>query len=214
MRVVRTLLFGILAAALVTALSGCLETEAKLSWRPDGSMDLALNLSGEALNSQTAQIVSRLRASGFYRIQLGNDSLRAVQPLKLAGWDRLSGWLPGRLGYRDPSGLVFSRSSWIVFEDFMLAGTLDVSRLVSLPPFTAALGLPFTFKVEAPWPARASNADAVEGKTYVWRKTLGKPFAVYLLYRRWRPERAAVLVVFMALSSLALWRRSRRRRPA
>ncbi len=198
---------------LVLLLSGCLESEAKLTWHPDGSMDLTVRLEGDVLTSQGGEIARQLRLSGFRELHLDATRLSAVQPLKLAGWDRLSGWLPGRVGYRDPSGLVFARTSWVVFEDYSLGGTLDVARITELPAFVRALGLPFVFKVEAPWPARSSNADRVEGRTYVWEATLGRPFEVRVVYRRWYAERVIVLVLLVLVSG-ALWRRLRRRRSA
>ncbi len=206
------LLSALIAITLV--LSGCLETEAKLTWHEDGSMDLTVRLEGDALSGQGGSIASQLRRSGFRDVRLSATRLSAVQPLKLAGWDRLSGWLPGRFAYTDSSGLVFSRTSWVVFEDYQLAGELDVARVTELPPFVRALGLPFTFKVEAPWPARASNATEVEGRTYVWRAKLGRPFPVRIVYRRWYPERAAILFSALLIISLALWRRSLQRRRA
>ncbi len=206
--------FGLLGL-LALSLSGCLETEAKLTWHEDGSMDLTVRLEGDALAGQTDAIASQLRASGFRDIRVGAERLTAVQPLKLAGWDRWSGWLPGRLAYQDPSGLVFSRTSWVVFEDYALDGELDAARVTELPSFVQALNLPFVFKVEAPWPALASNATRVEGeRTYVWQATLGRPFPVHVVYRRWYPERIAVLVLLAGVMGTVLWRRSRRRRRA
>ncbi|WP_457631854.1 hypothetical protein [Oceanithermus sp.] len=201
----------LLLSLLAILLGGCLETEARLTWHPDGSMDLTLSLKGDAVESQRELIVEQLRADGFQRIRVSGDTLSAEERFKEAGWDRLSGWLPGRFVYRDPSGLEFSRVSRVVYEDYVLSGTLDVGRLVELPIFVAAMNLPFTFAVEAPWPALASNADRVEGKTYLWERTLGKPFAVKLVYRRWYPERAAVLALLLVVLALALWRRLRRR---
>ncbi len=198
---------------LVFLLAGCLESEAKLTWHPDGSMDLTVRLEGDVLASQGGEIARQLRLSGFRELRLDDAHLSAVQPLKLAGWDRLSGWLPGRVAYRDPSGLVFARASWVVFEDYSLSGSLDVARIAELPVFVRALGLPFVFKVEAPWPARGSNADRVEGRTYVWEATLGQPFEVRVVYRRWYAERVFVLASLVLVSG-ALWRRSRRRRSA
>ena len=205
-------LSALLAVTLV--LGGCLETEAKLTWHPDGSIDLKLRLEGDALSGQGGEIADQLRAGGFRDVRLSATRLSAVQPLKLAGWDRLSGWLPGRFAYADPSGLVFSRTSWVVFEDYALAGTLDVGRIAELPPLVRALGLPFVFKVEAPWPAHASNATRVEGRTYVWEARLGQPFPVRVVYRRWYPERVLALLAALGVVSLVLWRRSRRRRKA
>ncbi|WP_287370868.1 hypothetical protein, partial [Oceanithermus sp.] len=199
---------------LVVLLSGCLETEAKLTWHPDGSIDLKVRLEGDALSGQAQQIADRLRLSGFRDVRLSATRLSAVQPLKLAGWDRFSGWLPGRFAYADRSGLVLSRTSWVVFEDYALVGTLDVGRITELPSFVRALGLPFVFKVEAPWPALSSNATRVEGRTYVWQARLGQPFPVRIVYRRWYPERALALVLALGAVSLVLWRRSRRRRRA
>ncbi|WP_456446005.1 hypothetical protein ACMC9I_02845 [Deinococcota bacterium DY0809b] len=211
MRTGRKLLLLTLAFALTAALSGCLETEAKLTWHPDGSIDLKLRLEGDALSGQGGRIAEQLRLSGFRDVRLSATRLSAVEPLKLAGWDRLSGWLPGRFAFADRSGLVFSRTSWVVFEDYALAGTLDVGRVAELPPFVRALGLPFVFKVEAPWPALSSNAVRVEGRTYVWQARLGQPFPVRIVYRRWYPERALALALALGALSLVLWRRSRRR---
>ncbi len=201
-----------LLLAISFVLTGCLETEAKLTWRDDGSMDLVLTLTGDALETQAELIVEQLRADGFGKIRLANGSLSAEEKFKEAGWDRWSGWLPGRFVYRDPSGLSFSRVSRVVFEDFVLDGRLDVGRLVELPLFVGAMGLPFVFRVEAPWPALSSNADEVEGKSYVWNKTLGRPFDVHLVYRRWYPERLAVLALLLLIFSSVLWRRLRSRR--
>jgi hypothetical protein len=214
MRAIRKTLPLLVSLGLLAGLSGCLETEAKLTWHPDGSMDLVVRLEGDALSGQAGEIAGQLRASGFRDVRVTATRLSAVQPLKLAGWDRLSGWLPGRFAYADPSGLVFSRTSWVVFEDYALAGRLDVGRIAELPPLVRSLGLPFVFKVEAPWPARTSNATRTEGRTYVWEARLGQPFPVRAVYRRWYPERALVLGLALGLVSLALWRRSRRRRRA
>jgi len=211
MRTGRTLLFAALTLALSLLLSGCLETEAKLTWHDDGSMDLVLTLTGDALETQADLIIEQLRDDGFYKIKLADGSLSAIEKFKDAGWDRWSGWIPGRFVYKDPSGLAFSRVSRVVFEDFVLAGRLDVGRLVELPLFVGAMGLPFVFEVEAPWPALRSNADAVEGKTYIWKKTLGQPFEVDLVYRRWYPERVAVVSLLLVGFSLILWRRLRSR---
>jgi len=200
-----------LLLAVSLLLTGCLDTKVKLTWHDDGSMDLVVTLSGDALESQSQLIIEQLEKDGFRKIRFTGDSLTAEEKFKDAGWDRLSGWLPGRFVYEDPSGLTFSRISRVVYEDYVLAGRLDVGRLVDLPPFVAAMGLPFVFEVEAPWPALASNADEVEGKTYIWRSTLGQPFDVNLVYRRWYPERIAVILLAAVLLSLALWRRSRSR---
>ncbi|WP_456409235.1 hypothetical protein, partial [Oceanithermus sp.] len=106
-----------------------------------------------------------------------------------------------------------SRTSWVVFEDYALSGTLDAARVAELPSFVKALGLPFVFKVEAPWPALTSNATRMEGeRTYVWEATLGRPFPVHVVYRRWYPERIVALVLLVAVMGTVLWRRSRRRR--
>ena len=197
--------------AMSLLLTGCLETEAKLTWHEDGSMDLQIALSGDLIETESEMVIEQLREGGFNKIKLTDGRLSAEEKFKDAGWDRWSGWLPGRFSYQDPSGLTFSRISRVVFEDFELAGILDVGRLVDLPIFISAMGLPFVFKVEAPWTAVASNADEVEGKTYIWKKTLGQPFPVELVYRRWYPERIAVLALVLLLVSLALWRRLRRR---
>jgi len=201
----------VLLALLALLLGGCLETKAKLTWHEDGSIDLSLSLEGDALKSDGELIVERLAAGGFSKIRLKGGELTAEEKFKEAGWDRLSGWLPGRLAYHDPSGLTFSRKSWVVFEDYALSGRLDVGRVAQLPPFTAALGLPFTFEVEAPWPALASNADEVRGRVYVWKRTLGQPFQVRLVYRRWFPERVLAVLLVLILLSLVLWRRLRPR---
>ena len=211
MRTGRKLLLLTLAFGLAAALSGCLETEAKLSWHPDGSIDLALRLEGDAVTGQGERIAEQLRLGGFRDVRLSATRLSAVQPLKLAGWDRFSGWLPGRFAYADRSGLVFSRTSWVLFEDYALAGTLDVGRVAELSPFVRALGLPFLFKVEAPWSALSSNANRVEERTYVWQGRLGQPFPVRIVYRRWYPERVLALTLVLGALSLVLWRRSRRR---
>jgi len=198
-------------ALLALLISGCLKTKAKLTWHEDGSIDLSLSLEGDALKSDGELIVERLAASGFGKIRLRDGELTAEEKFKEAGWDRLSGWLPGRLAYHDPSGLAFSRTSWVVFEDYALSGRLNVGRVAQLPAITAALGLPFTFEVEAPWPARASNADEVRGRVYVWKRTLGLPFEVRLVYRRWFAERVLAALLVLILLSLALWRRLRPR---
>jgi len=212
MRPIRKTMLALSLLGLMMALSGCLETEAKLTWHEDGSMDLTVRLEGDALSGQGGEIASQLRASGFRDIRLSDTRLTAVQPLKLAGWDRLSGWLPGRFAYADPSGLVFSRTSRVIFEDFALDGVLDAARVTEMPPIVKALKLPFVFKVEAPWPALVSNATRVEGRTYVWEARLGQPFPVRVVYRRWYPERILTLLVALGLVNLVLWRRSRRRR--
>jgi len=201
----------VLLALLALLLGGCLETKAKLTWHEDGSIDLTLSLEGDALKSDGELIAERLAAGGFSKIRLRDGELSAEEKFKEAGWDRLSGWLPGRLAYHDPSGLIFSRTSWVIFEDYALGGRLDVGRVAQLPAFTAALGLPFTFAVEAPWPARAGNADEVKGRVYVWKRTLGRPFAVRLVYRRWYAERVLAALLVLILLSLALWRRLRPR---
>ena len=211
MHSLRKLLWPVLALAMALGLSGCLETKVKLTWHEDGSMDLVVTLSGDAIESQSQLIIEQLENGGFKKIRLSGNSLTAEEKFKDAGWDRLSGWLPGRFVYKDPSGLTFSRVSRVIFEDYVLTGRLDVGKLVELPPFIAAMGLPFVFEVEAPWPALASNANEVKGKTYIWRATLGQPFDVNLVYRRWYPERVAVIVLALVLLSLALWRRSRSR---
>lgn len=211
MQSARALLTAALAAVLMSLLGGCLKTEAKLTWHSDGSVDLRLRLEGDAVTSQGSQIADRLRLQGFKDVRLSGTRLSAVQPLKLAGWDRVSGWVPGRFALADPSGLVFSRTSWVVFEDYALNGTLDVIKAAHLPPFVRSLGLPFVFKVEAPWPARESNATRTEGRTYVWEARLGQPFPVRIVYRRWYPERVIVLALALVALSLVLWRRSRRR---
>ena len=201
----------ILVFAVVFGLTGCLETKAKLTWREDGSMDLVVNITGEALNTQSDLIIEQLQNDGFRKIRLTNGSLSAEEKFKEAGWDRWSGWLPGKFSYQDPSGLAFSRVSRVVFEDYVLAGRLDVGRLVELPPFVGAMGLPFVFEVEAPWPALFSNADEVDNKIYIWKKTLGQPFDVKIIYRRWYPERVVVLTLILLIFSLALWRKLRQR---
>jgi len=212
MRLIRRVLLALTLLGAATALSGCLETEAKLTWHDDGSMDLTVRLEGDALAQLAPELADRLRAGGFRNVRVEAERLTAVQPLKLAGWDRFSGWLPGRVAYRDPSGLVFSRTSWVVFEDYALDGLLDAARAVELPALVRPLRLPFVFKVEAPWPARESNATRVEnGRTYVWVGTLNEPFPVHVVYRRTYPERVAVLALLL-VTGLVLWRRSRRRR--
>ncbi|WP_457637622.1 hypothetical protein [Oceanithermus sp.] len=195
-------------------LTGCLETKAKLTWHEDGSIDLVLTLTGDALKTQADLIIEQLRNGGFYRVKLSGNSLSAEEKFKEAGWDRWSGWIPGRFVYQDPSGLAFARVSRVIYEDYSLSGTLDTARLANLSPLVVAMGLPFTFEVEAPWPALRSNADEVEGKTYVWKKVLGQPFAVYVLYRRWYPERVVVLALLLGITGLALWCRLRPRRSA
>ena len=201
----------VLLALLALLLGGCLETKAKLTWHEDGSIDLSLSLEGDALASDGELIAEKLAAGGFSKIRLKGGELTAEEKFKEAGWDRLSGWLPGRLAYRDPSGLTFSRTSWVVFEDYALSGRLDVGRVAQLPLFTSALGLPFTFVVEAPWTAHASNADEVRGRVYVWKRTLGRPFEVRLVYRRWYAERVLAALFVLILISLALWHRLRPR---
>jgi len=203
----RKLLWPILTLMVTFGLTGCLETEAKLTWHEDGSMDLQIALSGDLLETGSEMVIEQLREGGFNKIKLTDGRLSAEERFKDAGWDRWSGWLPGRFSYQDPSGLTFSRVSRVIFEDFELAGILDIGRLVELPIFVGAMGLPFVFEVEAPWPALLNNADEVDNKTYIWKKTLGRPFEVELVYRRWYPERVVVVLLLVVLLSLVLWRK-------
>ena len=203
----RKLLWPILTLMVTFGLTGCLETEAKLTWHEDGSMDLQIALSGDLLETGSEMVIEQLREGGFNKIKLTDGRLSAEERFKDAGWDRWSGWLPGRFSYQDPSGLTFSRVSRVIFEDFELAGILDIGRLVELPIFVGAMGLPFVFEVEAPWPALFNNADEVNNKTYIWKKTLGRPFEVELVYRRWYPERVVVVLLLVVLLSLVLWRK-------
>jgi len=180
-------------------LPGCLESQATLRWHPDGSMDLELRVAGAP-----QALAQGLRAQGFW-VRTGADGLVATRRLKAAGWDRLSGWLPGRFVYRDPSGVVFSRTSYLLFEDYRLSGRFVPLRAAGLPPWMAPVR--FRLVIEAPFPPRAANADRREGGRLVWEGTLGEAFAPRVVYRLWYPERGAVLLAL--LSGLVLWRRSR-----
>jgi len=190
--------------ALLFLLAGCVESEARLVWNPDGSMVLELRLSGEP--AVLEGVVPRLVAQGFSVRELGGEVL-ALRPLKAAGWDRVSGWLPGRFVYRDPSGVTLSRTSYLLFEDYRLSGRFVPIEAAGLPPFLAAA--PFRFVVEAPFPPARSNAPRDQGRVQVWEGRLGEPFEIELVYRLWYPERAAVLLL---LIGLVLWRRLRRPR--
>ncbi len=196
----RLFLFGLLALLL----SGCVESEARLVWRPDGAMVLELRLSGEA--AVLEGIAPRLAAQGF-SVRQDRSGVRAERPLKAPGWDRVSGWLPGRFAYRDPSGVTLSRTSYLLFEDYRLSGRFVPLEAAGLPPFLAAA--PFRFVVEAPFLPVRSNASENRGRIQVWEGRLGDPFEIELVYRLWYPERAAVLALLMGL---VLWRRLRRPR--
>ncbi len=188
-------------------LSACVESEARLVWRPDGAMVLVLRVKGDP--ALVEGLVPQLAAQGF-AVRASPGDLRADRPLKAPGWDRLSGWLPGRFAYRDPSGVVLSRTSFVLFEDYRLAGRFVPLAAAGLPPFLAAA--PFRFVVEAPFFPLRTNADRREGRVLVWEGRLGDPFEVEVVYRIWYPERAGVLLLL--LIGLALWRRSRRPRGA
>ncbi len=191
------LLFG-----LLFLLAGCLESEATLRWRADGSIDLEVRVA-----DAPAALGEGLRRQGFW-VRAEAGALLAWRPLKAAGWDRLSGWLPGRFAYQDPSGVVFSRTSYVVFEDYRLSGRFVPLKAAGLPPWLASA--PFRFVVEAPFAPIRSNAKRQEGRRQVWEGTLGATFAPVLVYRIWYPERGLALLA--ALSGLVLWRRSRRPR--
>ena len=190
--------------ALLFLLSGCVESEARLVWAPDGSMALELRVAGDA--AVLEGIAPRLARQGFSVREVSGE-LFALRPLKAPGWDRASGWLPGRFVYRDPSGVTLSRTSYLLFEDYRLSGRFVPIEAAGLPPFLAAA--PFRFVVEAPFPPARSNAPGDRGRVQVWEGRLGDAFEIELVYRLWYPERAAVLLL---LIGLVLWRRSRRPR--
>jgi len=64
---------------LVLLLSGCLKTEAKLTWHPDGSMDFVVRPEGDVLESQGGKIARQLRLSGFRELRLGPAHLGAIR---------------------------------------------------------------------------------------------------------------------------------------
>ena len=191
---------------LLLLLAGCVETEARLVWHEDGSMDLTIEVRGTG-SLLLDPLAEGFRDQGFWVSRRG-DAIVAWRPIKAPGWDRLSGWLPGRFAYRDPSGVEFSRTSFVVFEDYRLAGSFRPLEAAGLPEFLASE--PFRFVVEAPFPPLASNAGRVEGRRAVWEGRLGEVFEVDLLYRLWYPERAAALLAPVIL--VVLWRRLRRTR--
>jgi len=196
-----------LALFLPLLLAGCVETEARLVWGQDGRMTLYLDLKGPGVSTYGDALRERLSQAGFF-VRPSGEELHAEAGLKPAGWDRLSGWIPGRFSYKDPSGLTFFRVSYVLFEDYGLSGALRPSATLGLPPFAG--GLPFRFVVEAPFTPIASNAPQRSGRTLVWRGTLAGPIPVYVRYRLWYPERGLLLLAILV--ALALWRRSRRPR--
>jgi len=188
-------------------LAGCVETEARLVWGRDGGMTLYLDLKGPGALTYGEVLSERLRQAGFF-VRPSGEGLHAETGLKPPGWDRLSGWIPGRFGYKDPSGLTFFRVSYVLFEDYGLTGELRPAATLGLPPLAG--GLPFRFVVEAPFVPIASNASRRSGRTLVWEGTLAGPIPVYVRYRLWYPGRGLLLLAI--LLGLALWRRSGRPR--
>ncbi len=188
-------------------LASCLESEARLAWHQDGRVDLTLKLSGQGVAGVADELSRRLASLGF-RVDLGPASIEAQRVYKAAGWDRWTGWLPGRVAFRDASGLTFYRVSYVFFEDYGLSGQLVPARVAGIPQVLS--GFPFRFVVEAPFSPIESNATERRGRIQVWEGTLGERFALRLRYRVWYPERAAVVLVILLLGFL--WRRSRRPR--
>ncbi len=186
---------------LLALLPGCLESQATLRWRPDGAMDLVIRVAGAP-----PSLAEGLRAQGFW-VQTTGGGLMAGRDLKAPGWDRLSGWIPGRFVYRDPSGVVFARTSYVLFEDYRLSGRFVPLRAAGLPAWLSPV--PFRFVVEAPFAPLYANADRREGRRLVWEGTLGSVIAPVVVYRLWYPERAVLLLL---VSGLVLWRRLRRPR--
>ena len=197
----------VLLFLLPLLLTGCLEVEARLVWRDDGGIELLIRAEGEG--ELLRQVAPELGRQG-YAVELSGRALLARRELKAAGWDRLSGWLPGRFSYLDPSGVELSRTSYVLFEDYRLSGEFVPLEVAGLPPFLAAA--PFRFVVEAPFSPLRSNAERVEGRALVWEGTLGERFDVDVVWRLWYPERAALLLLILLF--IALWRRSRRPRAA
>ena len=175
-----------LLLALLLLLSSCIESEARLVWHRDGSLDLTLKVAGEP--ALLDALGPALAAQG-YRIERSGGGLLAWRPLKAPGWDRVSGLLPGTFVYRDSSGLTLRRTSYVLFEDYALEGRFVPLEVAGLPAFLAEL--PFRFLIEAPFPPYQTNADRKEGRVLVWRGKLGEPFEVLAVYRLWYPDRVA-----------------------
>ncbi len=198
-----------LLLALLLLLSGCIESEARLVWHKDGSMDLTLKVVGEPALLDALE--PALAAQG-YRVERTKGELFAGRPLKAPGWDRVSGLLPGTFVYQDPSGVALSRTSYVFFEDYALKGRFVPLEVAGLPVFLAEA--PFRFLVEAPFTPYKTNAERREGRVLVWQGKLGEPFEILVVYRLWYPERVAGGVLLLVLIGLVLWRRSRRLRAA
>ena len=60
---------------LILLLTGCVETEARLVWARDGSMNLFLNLMGDGVSSQGRVIVSQLEGGSFKEIRLEGNRI-------------------------------------------------------------------------------------------------------------------------------------------
>ncbi len=194
---------------LALFLTGCVETEAVLTWHPDGRLDLKLIAQGEGLENQARLVLERLEANGFYQVVVSGDRIEATRLLKPAGWDRVSGLWPGRVTFIEPTtGLMVYRSSYVFFEDYGLEGELVPIRALGLPQAAALLAPPFSLKVQAPWPALEANAPEREGRTYVWRGSLTDTYDLSIRYRRYFPERVLAALGIIALP--VLWRRLRR----
>ena len=191
---------------LAALLASCVESEARLVWRGDGAMELVLAVQGEPV--LLGELAPFLREQGFW-VRAGEGKLLALRPLKGPGWDRLSGLLPGRFAYHDPSGVVLSRTSYLLFEDYRLSGRFVPLKVARLPAFLAPT--PFRFVLEAPFPPRRANADRQEGRRLVWEGRLGDVFEVEAVYRLFYPERGLLLFVLLIIGR-GLWRRLRRTR--
>ncbi len=190
---------------LLFLLAGCIESEARLVWHTDGSMDLTLKVAGEPALLDALE--PALAAQG-YEVRRKENELLAWRPLKAPGWDRVSGLLPGTFVYQDPSGVALSRTSYVFFEDYALKGRFVPLEAAGLPAFLAEA--PFRFVVEAPFAPYKTNAERQEGRVLVWQGTLGEPFEILVVYRLWYPERVAGGAFLLFFIGLVLWRRSRR----
>lgn len=194
---------------LVLLLGGCVETEARLVWAQDGSMNLFLSLVGEGVNSQGQVIISQLEGSDFREIRLEGDRIRAVMPIKPPGWDRITGFIPGRFDQQDPTtGLTFYRQSYVFYEDYGLEGKINPAQIAGLPEIVGFLNLPIRLVVETPWRPEATTGQVGPEGEVVWQGQVTDSFPISVRYRVFFYERIAGALVIVALL-IYLFRRRR-----
>ena len=185
---------------LILLLTGCVETEARLGWARDGSMNLFLNLMGDGVSSQGRVIVSQLEGGSFKEIRLEGNRIQAVMPIKPPGWDRITGFIPGRFEQRDATtGLTFYRTSYVFYEDYGLEGELNPAALAGLPEVVGFLNLPIRLLVETPWRPRAASGQVQADGEVVWQGQVTDSFPISVSYRIFFYERMVGALVVIGL---------------